>query len=165
MMSDLIVITFYNVDEAAKVRESLRSIEREGLLRLDDSAVLVREEDGKVHVKDEIDRGVKVGAVGGGLLGLFIGFMFFPLGAIVLGILGGALVGASTDIGISKKFIKEVTESLEPGTSAIFFVIRDGNPNAIVGVLRPYKGEIYQDTLTSEDEDTLRRVLSKRLEK
>jgi uncharacterized membrane protein len=165
MMSDLIVITFDNVDEAAKVRESLRSIEREGLLRLDDSAIIVREEDGKVHVKDELDRGVKVGAVGGGLLGLFIGFMFFPLGAIVLGILGGGLIGASTDIGISKKFIKEVTESLEPGTSAIFFVVRDGNPNAIVGVLRPYKGEIYQDTLTSEDEETLRRILSKRLEK
>jgi uncharacterized membrane protein len=164
-MSDLIVITFDNVDEAAKVRESLRSIEREGLLRLDDSAIIVREEDGKVHVKDEMDRGVKVGAVGGGLLGLFIGFMFFPLGAIVLGILGGSLIGASTDLGISKKFIKEVTESLEPGSSAIFFIVRDGNPNAIVGVLRPYKGEIYQDTLTSEDEETLRRVLSKRLEK
>jgi uncharacterized membrane protein len=125
-MSDLIVITFDNVDEAAQVRESLRSIEREGLLRLDDSAIVVREEDGKVHVKNEIDRGVKVGALGGGLLGLFIGFMFF---------------------------------------SAIFFLIRDGNPNAIVGVLRPYKGEIYQDTLTSEDEETLRRVLSKRLDK
>ena len=164
-MSDLIVITFDNVDEAAKVRESLRSIEREGLLRLDDSAIVVRDEEGKVHVKDELDRGVKVGAVGGGLLGLFIGFIFFPLGAIVLGVLGGALIGSSTDIGISKKFIKEVTASLEPGTSALFFVVRDGNPNAIVGVLRPYKGEIYQDTLTSEDEETLRRVLGKRMEK
>jgi uncharacterized membrane protein len=164
-MSDLIVITFDNVDEAGKVRESLRSIEREGLLRLDDSAVIVREEDGKVHVKDEIDRGVKVGAVGGGLLGLFIGFIFFPLGAIIIGVLGGALIGKSTDLGISKKFVKEVTASLEPGTSAIFFMVRDGNPNAIVGVLRPYKGEIYQDTLTAEDEETLRRILSKRLEK
>lgn len=164
-MTDLIVITFDNVDEASQVRESLRSIEKEGLLRLDDSAIVVREEDGKVHVKNEIDRGVKVGALGGGLLGLIIGFMFFPLGAIVLGVLGGSLVGASTDLGISKKFVKEVTESLQPGTSALFFMVRDGNPNAIVGVMRPYKGEIYQDTLTSEDEETLRRVLSKRLDK
>ena len=164
-MSDLIVITFDNVDEAAKVRESLRSIEKEGLLQLDDTAIVLRDEEGKVHVKDEMDRGVKVGAVGGGLLGLFIGAIFFPLGAIILGVLGGALVGSTANLGVSKKFIKEVTESLEPGTSAIFFVIRDGNPNAIVGVLRPYKGEIYQDTLTSEDEETLRRVLSKRMEK
>ena len=161
----MIVITFENVDEASQVRESLRSIEKEGLLRLDDTAVVVREEDGKVHVKNEVDRGVKVGALGGGILGLIIGSIFFPIGAIVLGVLAGSLVGASTDLGISKKFIKEVTESLQPGTSAIFFLVRDGNPNAIVGVLRPYKGEIYQDTLTSEDEETLRRVLSKRMEK
>lgn len=164
-MSDLIVVTFDNEEEAAKVRESLRSIEREGLLSLDDSAVVVRDEAGKVHVKDELDRGVKVGAIGGGLLGLFIGFIFFPIGAAIIGALGGALVGKSVDLGISKKFIKQVTDSLQPGTSAIFFVIRDGNPNALVGVLRPYKGEIYQDTLTSEDEETLRRVLSKRMEK
>ena len=39
-MSNLIVVTFDNPEEAGKVRKSLKSIEREGLLRLDDSAVM-----------------------------------------------------------------------------------------------------------------------------
>ncbi len=158
-MSDLIVITFDKEDEAAKVRDAIRKEQKQDLVSLDDSAVVVRDEHGKVHVKNELDRGVKIGAVGGGLLGLLIAGIFFPFAGILMGVLGGMGVGALADLGIQKKFVKEVSDKLQPGTSAIFLIVRHANANAVVTALKPYKGEIYQSTLDTEDEETLRRVL------
>ena len=87
-MSYLTVVVFDDPEEAGKVRQSLKSIEKQGLLSLDDSAIIVKDEDGQVHVKNEVDRGVKVGLAGGGLVGLFIGFLFGgPIGAMLLGAL------------------------------------------------------------------------------
>ena len=159
-MSDLIVITFDDPDEAGNVRETLRSGQKHDLIKLDDSAIVTKDEDGQVHVKNELDRGVKVGIAGGGLLGLWIGFIFGgPIGAMLLGAAGGALVGASTDMGLQKKFVKEVSEAIKPNSSALFIIVRDGNPNAIVAALKPYQGEVYHTSLDPEAEETLRRIL------
>ena len=160
-MSILIVLTFDDPDEAGKVRATIRSGEKHGLIKLDDSAIVVKDEDGQVHIKNELDRGVKVGIAGGGLLGLWIGGFIFggPIGAMLLGAAGGALIGSSTDKGLQKKFVQEVSEAIKPNTSALFFIVRDTNPNAVVAHLRPYKGEVYYASLDPEEEATLRRIL------
>ena len=159
-MSNLIVLTFDDPNEAEKVRETIRSGQKHDLIKLDDSAIVVKDEDGQVHIKNEMDRGVKVGIAGGGLLGLWIGFIFGgPIGMLAVGALGGALVGASTDLGLQKKFIKEVAEAIKPNSSALFIIVRDSNPNAAVAALKPYEGEVYYTSLDPEAEETIRRVL------
>jgi uncharacterized membrane protein len=84
-MSNIIVITFDNMEEAGKVRAALNSQEKGGRLKLDDSAVIVKDEDGKVHVKDQMDLGAKVGAVGGGAIGHLLAGIFFPVAGILIG--------------------------------------------------------------------------------
>ena len=64
-MSDLIVLTFDNVDEAGQVRESLREVEHRGNLKLNDTAVIVKDAEGKVHVHNQGLERDEVGAVGG----------------------------------------------------------------------------------------------------
>ena len=162
-MSNLVVITFDNMEEADRVRETLRSEQREGYLSLDDSAVVVKDEDGKIHVKNEMDRGTKIGAVGGGLLGVLLGGIFFPVAGLLVGVLGGAALGALSGTGIDKKFVKDVEEDLEPGTSALFFIVRDANPEVALAALRPYKGNVYHTSFPPETEAEIRRLLSKRI--
>ena len=161
-MSYLVVIAFDDPDEAGKVRKTLSSIKQTGHLSLDDSAIVVKDEKGEVHLKNEVDRGVKVGAVGGSMLGLLIGSIFFPIGGLILGAIGGALVGKLFNTGVSQDFVKEVTDELEPGSSAIFFIVRGDDPNPTVASLRQYKGKVLQTSLPEEAEETLRRQIEGR---
>jgi len=158
-MSYLVVITFDDPDEAGKVRQTLSSVEHAGKLSLDDSAIVVKDDQGKVHLKNEVERGVKVGAVGGSMLGLLIASVFFPLAGLVIGAIGGALVGKLANTGISQDFVKQVSEEMKPGSSAIFFIVRGDDPDMAVAALREYKGKVLQTTLPEEAEQTLRREL------
>ncbi len=160
-MANLVVITFEDAEEAGRVRKSLRDLEKQGLLSLDDSAVIVKDAEGKVQVKNEMDRGLKVGAVGGGALGLLIGSIFFPFAGLIGGALVGAVVGKMADLGVDQKFVRDVSAALEPNTSALFILVREANPNAALAALKPYKGRVYHTSLASETEQELRGVLSK----
>jgi uncharacterized membrane protein len=79
-----------------------------------------------------------------------------------VGAIAGGLIGASTDLGIQSKFVKQVGEDLTPGTSALFIIVRDANPNAALAALKPYKGSVYHTSLPPEAEEELRRMLKKR---
>ena len=162
-MSNLVVVTFDNPEEAGQVLHTLRSAQSQDFVHLDDSAVVVKDEEGKIHVKNEMDRGVKIGAVGGGLLGLLLASIFFPVAGLVVGAIAGGLVGAAANIGLDRKFVKEVGEDLGPNTSALFFIVRDGNPDIAVAALKPYKGTVRHTSFPPEDEQELRRILSKRI--
>lgn len=162
-MSHLVVVTFDNAEEAGKLRQTLRSAEHADFVSLDDSAVIVKDEEGKIHVKNEMDRGVKIGAVGGGLLGLLLGGIFFPLAGLLVGALAGGLIGKMADSGVDQKFVKEVSEDLQPGTSALFFIVREANPDAALAALKPYKGTVRHTSFPPEAEKELRRILSKRI--
>jgi uncharacterized membrane protein len=162
-MSNLIVIVFDDPEEAGEVRETIRSVQHMGHIRLDDSAVVVKDADGKIHIKNEVDRGVKIGAIGGGFLGILIGGIFFPFAGLLAGALIGAVIGKFVDLGVDQKFVKEVSDALEPGKSALFIIVRDSDPDVAIAALKPYKGSVYQTTLTPEQEENLRGVLKKEI--
>jgi len=91
-MSDLIVLTFDNMDEAGRMRETLREVEHRGNVKLSDTAVIVKDAEGKVHVRNQVSSGTKWGAVGGAVLGPLL-FFLFPIAGIAVGAGLGALVG------------------------------------------------------------------------
>jgi uncharacterized membrane protein len=160
-MSQLVVLTFEDTEQAGEVFEALKVIQHSGGLKLDDAAVIVKDESGKVHVKNQMDTGMKWGAVGGGMLGLLLASVFFPLAGLAIGAIGGALVGKAMNLGVDQKFVKDVTETLKPGSSALF-VMGSGDPDRVVASLRPFQGTIYQTTLPTEAVEALQEALKKK---
>ena len=159
-MSDLIVIGFSDEFKADEVLLDLRKLEREYLIDLEDAAIVVRKKDGRVQIKQTQEL-VTAGALSGGFWGLLMGLMFFePL----LGILGaavGALSGALTDIGIDDNFIQELGNTIEPGTSAIFVLVRKSTPDKVLDDLSKFEGKVLRTSLSHEDEAQLQAVLTK----
>jgi uncharacterized membrane protein len=157
-MSSIIVLTFHNATDAGKVRQTIRDQQRAGHISIDDAAVIVKEADGKIRVDNEVDRGVKIGAVGGGILGALLSFLF-PLAGIVVGAAGGALVGSTLGMGVDQKFVKDVSESLQPNNSALFLIVRDANLDVTISALEPFEGTVYHTSLNPDVEQALRDAL------
>ncbi len=158
-MSNILVITFEDENQGMAVLKSLKSLEHQNLLNLNDAAVITKDAEGKVQVKNMTESGVKIGALGGGALGLLIGGLLFPVAGLLIGAAGGALLGKTFNTGVDKKFIQEVRDSLTPGSSAILFIVSHENLGILIQALEPYSGKIYQSSFDSEAEAELKKAL------
>lgn len=79
-----------------------------------------------------------------------------PLANIIIGAAGGAVIGSLTELGIETKFVMDVVKSLQPGSSALFVIVRDADTRIILAALKPYEGELFQTTLSSEAQERMR---------
>jgi uncharacterized membrane protein len=156
-MSDLIVMSFASVATAEEVRDKIRGLQKQGVLNVTDAAVISKDAEGKIHVHNEVSRETKVGTGVGAVLGALLTFVF-PVG-ILLGAAGGAAVGAMVGNGVDRKFVEDVQNQLTPGSSALFVVLKGGDPAALRGVLEPYEGTLIQTTFDSGLEEQLKDAL------
>lgn len=158
-MTYTLVIKYLSPDQAAKVRSTIHRLSDQGLIKLDDAAMVSRSEEGKLDIHNELDRGVKWGALIGGGVGLLLAGIFAPLAGVALGALAGAGIGAAADLGLSKDYVKEVGEGLEPGQSALFMIVREGNADAALAALREHPGQVLQTSLPPGMDANLRAAI------
>ncbi len=157
-MSDLVVITFAKQDDGLAALKHIRSVEGSSGLTLADTAVVEKDADGKIHVKNEVSSGTEAGAVGGGFVGLLVGLVFFPVLGIAIGAAIGAAIGHSLHTGVDQDFVKDIQAELKPGTSALFAVVKT-NPSALAAAVRGFDGKVYQTSLGPELEESINEAL------
>ena len=155
---ELIVIAFDHFADARTAMAGLRTLERAGQIRFEDTAIVERDPDGTAHVKNEVSGTTETAAAIGAAIGGLVTFVF-PLAGIALGAALGALVGRALDRGVSDAFVDEVKRTLRPGRSALFLVVKASNADATLAALRQYHGDVIQTTLDSESEAALREAL------
>src|SRR3954453_14651432 len=124
---EVFVAAYSNETSAGVALDDLKSMERAGSIKLVDAALVVRDTEGKVHFEETADpSGKKLGkrgAIAGGLVGLI-----FPPSIIAGAVIGGAtggVWGKGRDKGFKDEELKEVGESLPPGSSAIIAIAED----------------------------------------
>jgi uncharacterized membrane protein len=159
-MSDLIAIAYDDEFKAEEVRLTLAKLQKGHLIELEDAAVVVKNAEGKVKLKQAIDL-TSAGAVSGGFWGLLIGTLFFmPLAGLAVGASAGALSGALGDIGVDDQFMRELGETLQPGSSALFILASKITPDKVLEEIAPYGGKVLRTSLTKDKEAQLQEVLT-----
>lgn len=160
-MSDLVVLAFDNEAGAGQMRGDLLKLQKEHLIGLEDAAVVVRNKEGKVKVNQEADL-VGAGALGGAFWGLLIGLIFLvPIFGLVIGAAAGAIAGKYTNVGMDEQFIKEVGNTIQPGNSALFMLVRESTPDKVMDELKKYKNvKVLKTSLSKEQEEHLKEAFA-----
>ncbi len=124
---------YSSVDDAEADYDAVHDLHtKEGLLDAYDAAVIERTDHGKVKIVKKHETPTRVGAVGGGTVGLATGLVvaLFPAAAIGGGLLaattgGGAALGALAGhaaAGMSRKDLKELGENLDAGQAGLVVI-------------------------------------------
>ena len=157
-MSQLVVVGFNQLDHARDAMRRLRDLEKADRIKFEDTAIVERTEDGEAHVRNEVSGTTETGAVVGAVLGGLLVFAM-PVVGLVIGGAVGAAFGALLDRGVSGKFVDDVKETLQPGRSALFLVVKDAAADSLIPALRDFEGNVIQTTLDEEAEEALRQAL------
>ena len=119
----LVALVFDDPYKADEARAALNRMGGEGLLEIDETALIVKSADGKVRTSQDtntVEEGKHIGHIAGLVTAAITGTMPF----ILAGTLGGKLIGRLRDDGVTNKFLKKVTEELQPNTSCLVLYAR-----------------------------------------
>ena len=166
-MSDLIVVGFTGEDTADQVLNKLHTLQKEHLIDLEDACVVVRDQHGEVHLKQAVKlvgAAATSGGLSGALWGTLIGLLFLnPLAGLLtgaaVGVGAGALSGALVDYGIDDAFIRSLGATIQPGSSALFVLVRRVTADKVLPELSQFRGTVLRTSLSDDQEQRLRQAL------
>lgn len=161
-MSELIVAGFSGEFTADEVLLDLLKMKQTHLIDLDYAVVAARRADATVAIRHS-NVIVSADAAAGGQWGIFIG----GPGGFVIGAVIGAAVGetvkALRHIEIGDDFIREVSETLEPGNSAIFIRVRKALSDRVVEELKNFNARLLRSSLVITNEAELLKELEQHI--
>jgi len=167
-MSERVSIVYPNESTAGEVRSTLVRLQKEHLIELEDAVAVIKGNDGTIRLDQSVPLtsvGAASGAAHGGLWGTLIGLLFFaPLLGFAVGAIGGAIGGALsgklTDYGVDDELMKQLGAQFQPGTSALFVLIRKATPDKVLDEIKQYGGTVLRTSLTRDQEEALQAALS-----
>jgi uncharacterized membrane protein len=147
----LVVAAFQEETAADEVLDELKAAKWAGLIGIKDAAVIRKDQKGKLHIKETGDMGGGKGAVIGGVVGAALGLLAGPVGAVVVagGVIGG-LAAKLRDGGFPDSKLKQVGDSLQPGTSAIVAVVEHRWVNELEKELEEEAQEVFTQAIAAD---------------
>jgi uncharacterized membrane protein len=160
-MATLTVWKFDTTDGAHSALQELTRLQDQQLIVVRDAAYVYWEPDAKRPKTRELGKLTGAGALGGGFWGLLFGLIFFvPVLGAAIGAGVGALAGSMSRAGIDDDFIKEVRDTVTPGTSALFVMSERAVVDRVAARFKETGATLLTTNLTTEQEELLRETFA-----
>jgi uncharacterized membrane protein len=162
-MSHLIALVFNDQFKGEEARAALHRRAGEGLLEMNDTVFIARKPDGKTSVSQAdnvMARVQKIGHVAGLIAAAVTGTMPF----VLAGTLAGRLIGRLTDHGITRKFITDLKQELQPGTSGLV-LLGSSDPERrqkIEERMQGFGGTVFESNLPPELQEEIESEIERR---
>jgi len=159
-MSELVVIAFPTEAKAEDVRQKLLAMQKEYLIEMADAVIAIKDDKGRIKLNQLVNTKA-VGAVSGTFWGTLIGLIFLmPLAGAAMGAASGAIAGALADVGINDRWMKDVAAAIQPGTAALFVLVRKGSGDKVLERLKGEGGTVLKTSLDHTKEAALQAALA-----
>ena len=162
MSSELVILGFPSKNGAKEFLADLLPLQEQHLVRVDDAALAMKDERGRVFGSAKTDLAAH-GLVSGSLWGTLTGALFLePFFGLLLGGTIGLLTGSiisESERGISTKLVKSTAKRvLEPASSALFLLISKATPDKILQKMCGHDATLISTSLSLEKERRLRKA-------
>jgi uncharacterized membrane protein len=156
----IVGISFADVYRAQEFLTAATRLASKDEFSIVDAVIVVKDADGKAHVRETTDpgpgRSALSGAVWTSLIGFFLGGPVGWLAGAAVGASAGAVTAKVRDIGISDEWVKWFRDVVQPGTATIVLLVIKLDRDALVAELERFSGaELLYANL---DESTIERL-------
>jgi uncharacterized membrane protein len=158
-MSELVVLVYPGDSIAPAVVDRLERLAQELAIDIEDMVFVTRSASGSSKVHHPL---AKTGAAAtvGGVCGALAGFLVLnPVGGAVVGAGAGAALSRLSTTGIDRSFVRTLSDELQPGTSAVFVLVRSVDREAVLPEVARFGGRVLYTSLSPEAEAGLRQAL------
>jgi uncharacterized membrane protein len=155
-MSEMMVLGFETEAAADQFGLTLAQLQKDMIVQLQDAAEVVRDPDGKPHVKHGHNL-VGAGAMGGAFWGMLFGLLFFiPFLGLAIGAGMGALMGKMGKTGVDKAVLEQMKDAVPPGKAGWFLVISQMTEDKFFAAVEGTQAKVVRTNLTEEQEAQLK---------
>lgn len=152
-MSKFVVVVFDNEKAAYEGSRAVLDLDAQGNIALYAGAVVTKNQNGDVQIKDGIDEG-PIGTAAGALLGGLIGAFGGPQ-TMAAGMLAGSMggwIGDLYNVGVDGQFLDDVGKVLAPGKSAVVLEASEAWTTPLDSRMEELGGTVFRrDRIDVED--------------
>ena len=158
-MSKLVVIAYDDQFRAEEVRTRLRKLQQDHLIDIEEALVAVKDDQGEVTLLQMYKPAAAVDGRKGFWNTLVGAVVMDPVLGMASDARGGAVRGALAGAGVDDDFLKELAATFQNGSSVLFVLARQANPDRLLAALQGTGGKVIETTLSHEDEAKLQAAL------